>query len=118
MYGTVFGAFSSFRGSFYTLFGTLRGQRPFLEELLSYNKTLTTLLFISYVSIVHLAVTGLIIAVLGWALKQAKRQVYYNRTIDMQDYEMMEFLLKRLKLWIGLTKPKPVSIINDVYMIC
>ncbi|KAF1374215.1 hypothetical protein PFLUV_G00247310 [Perca fluviatilis] len=30
----------------------------------------------------------------------------YCPTIEPQDYEMVEFFIKRLKLWMGLTKPK------------
>lgn len=39
------------------------------------------------------------------------RQVHaelYRPTIDPQDYEMVEFFIKRLKLWMGITKAKEV----------
>lgn len=33
----------------------------------------------------------------------------YHPTIEPQDYEMVEFFIKRLKLWMGLTKAKEVN---------
>lgn len=33
----------------------------------------------------------------------------YRPTIEPQDYEMVEFFIKRLKLWMGITKAKEVS---------
>ncbi|KAM9837407.1 polycystin-1 [Aulostomus maculatus] len=37
---------------------------------------------------------------------RAEQAELYCRAIEPQDYEMVEFLIKRLKLWIGLTKAK------------
>lgn len=33
----------------------------------------------------------------------------YRPTIEPQDYEMVEFFIKRLKLWMGITKAKEVG---------
>lgn len=33
----------------------------------------------------------------------------YRPATEPQDYEMVEFFIKRLKLWMGLTKAKEVS---------
>lgn len=33
----------------------------------------------------------------------------YCPTIEPQDYEMVEFFIKRLKLWMGITKAKEVG---------
>lgn len=33
----------------------------------------------------------------------------YRPTIEPQDYEMVELFIKRLKLWMGITKAKEVS---------
>ncbi|XP_032358090.1 polycystin-1 [Etheostoma spectabile] len=37
---------------------------------------------------------------------RAEQTELYRPTIEPQDYEMVEFFIKRLKLWMGLTKPK------------
>lgn len=33
----------------------------------------------------------------------------HQPTIEPQDHEMVEFFIKRLKLWMGLTKTKEVD---------
>lgn len=40
---------------------------------------------------------------------RAEQTELYRPTIEPQDYEMVEFFIKRLKLWMGLTKPKEVG---------
>lgn len=40
---------------------------------------------------------------------RAEQAEQYNPTTEFMDYEMAEFFIKRLKLWIGLTKPKEVG---------
>ncbi|KAK2885110.1 hypothetical protein Q8A73_021584 [Channa argus] len=37
---------------------------------------------------------------------RAERAELFHPTIEPQDYEMVEFFIKRLKLWMGLTKAK------------
>ncbi|XP_040885354.1 polycystin-1 [Toxotes jaculatrix] len=37
---------------------------------------------------------------------RAEQAELYHPTIEPQDYEMVEFFIKRLKLWMGLTKAK------------
>ncbi|XP_054455423.1 polycystin-1 [Anoplopoma fimbria] len=44
-------------------------------------------------------------AVLIRSYRAEQAELYYP-TIEPQDYEMVEFLIKRLKLWMGLTKAK------------
>ncbi len=39
---------------------------------------------------------------------RAEQAELYRRAIEPQDYEMVEFFIKRLKLWMGLTKAKEV----------
>lgn len=40
-------------------------------------------------------------------LRQVQAELY-RPTIEPQDYEMVEFFIKRLKLWMGITKTKEV----------
>lgn len=40
---------------------------------------------------------------------RAEQAELYRPTIELQDYEMVEFFIKRLKLWMGLTKAKEVG---------
>lgn len=41
-------------------------------------------------------------------LRQEQSEMY-RPTIEPQDYEMVEFFIKRLKLWMGITKAKEVG---------
>ncbi|KAK7918559.1 hypothetical protein WMY93_009843 [Mugilogobius chulae] len=49
-------------------------------------------------------------AVLIRAYRSEKTEMFCP-TIEPQDYEMVEFFIKRLKLWMGLTKAKEASIL-------
>ena len=40
---------------------------------------------------------------------RAEQADLHRPTIEPQDYEMVEFFIKRLKLWMGLTKAKEVG---------
>lgn len=40
--------------------------------------------------------------------REAHAELYHS-TVEPQDYEMVEFFLKRLKLWMGLSKAKEVN---------
>lgn len=40
---------------------------------------------------------------------RAEQAELHRPTIEPQDYEMVEFFIKRLKLWMGLTKTKEVG---------
>lgn len=40
---------------------------------------------------------------------RAEQAELYHPSIEPQDYEMVEFFIKRLKLWMGLTKAKEVN---------
>lgn len=42
-------------------------------------------------------------------LRQVQAELY-GPTIEPQDYEMVEFFIKRLKLWMGITKAKEVRV--------
>lgn len=49
---------------------------------------------------------------------RAEQAELYRPTIEPQDYEMVEFFIKRLKLWMGLTKAKEAcSALAVVYFI-
>lgn len=40
---------------------------------------------------------------------RAEQAELHHPNIEPQDYEMVEFFIKRLKLWMGLTKAKEVG---------
>lgn len=42
---------------------------------------------------------------------RAEKADIYRSAAEPQDYEMVEFFIKRLKLWIGLRKAKEVSFV-------
>lgn len=38
------------------------------------------------------------------------RAELYRPAVDLQDYEMVELFLRRLKMWMGLSRTKEVSL--------
>ena len=102
--------FRSVGWSLLTLVGVIRGHSSLtFDETFLLTQPFTVLFFGSFVAVVFVAVMGLIIAVMNDAYKMIKCQMYYHNTLDVQDYEMIEFMMKRFKLWAGISKPKPVS---------
>lgn len=92
-----------------TLFGMIRGNFNFWE-LLAYNEAFTHFYFYSYYIFTYGLVIGLLLAIMNDTYRSVKSQMYYKSTLEPQDYEMIDFMMKRFKLWAGITKPKPVSI--------
>lgn len=87
----------------------VRGHTHFLASMATLSPAFTTIFLLAWLAFVFIVIIGLIIAVLVDAYKIVRKEMYYHNTLETQDYEMVEVLIKRLKRWMGVTKPKPVS---------
>ena len=88
----------------------LRGRsRDTFLQMQESNAYFTGFYVFTFVSAAVILVMGLIIAVLTNTFKLVRQQIFYHTTVDMHDYEMIDFMMKRFKKYIGITKPKPVS---------
>ncbi|KAJ8318729.1 hypothetical protein KUTeg_003820 [Tegillarca granosa] len=105
-YGAYIHGFENFELTLMTLFGVIRGNFNFWE-LLAYNEAFTHFYFYSYYIFTYGLVIALLLAIMNDTYRSVKSQMYYKSTLEPQDYEMIDFMMKRFKLWAGITKPKP-----------
>ncbi|KAL5018772.1 hypothetical protein ScPMuIL_004494 [Solemya velum] len=105
-FGGAVAEFRSFGASLGSLLSVIRGSFDFWP-ILDSEPVFSHFYFYSYYVFVYGLTTGLVVAVLCDAYHTVKSQRFYKASMDMQDYEMIEFMMKRFKLWAGITKPKP-----------
>ncbi|KAK0047965.1 polycystin-1 [Biomphalaria pfeifferi] len=107
----IFGAniqdYSSFEQSLTALLGLMFGQAVQLTWILQSFPILTLIFFTSFCFIAYGMVMALSISILGWSYKRSKSQLYFKTTLEMRDYEMIDFMLHKFKLITGMIKPKP-----------
>ena len=113
-YGSFVQGYRSFQSSLLTLFGVMKGSAD-LVPALEHQRVFSHFFFYSFYAFVYGLFVALVIAVLQDAYKLTRSQLYFKSSLEPQDYEMIDFMLKRFKLWAGIIKPKPVSgIVNLV----
>ena len=104
--------FRSVGDAFVSLTGVLRGTTPFLWTLTTgSNMPLASLFVVAFVSSLFLSGLGLAAATLNDAYRFVRRKLRYNNAScedARRDHEMIDFLMKQFKKWLGITKPKPV----------
>ncbi|KAL7869468.1 hypothetical protein AOLI_G00134560 [Acnodon oligacanthus] len=87
-----------------SLLGLLRGRRV-LHELCEQRPVLGPLYCLSVFGVVFWLLSRLCGAMLVHTYRTFQAEMY-RPSMEPQDYEMVEFLIKRLKLWMGLSKAK------------
>lgn len=107
--GNHMDGFENYWTTLMSLLGMIRGSFNFLP-LLETDTIFTHCFFYSYYIFTYGLTIALIIAVLTDSYKTVKSQMFYKSTLDLQDYEMIDFMMKRFKLWAGFAKPKEVRI--------
>ena len=86
-----------------------RGLTPFLDAMMTYNHAFTACFYISLIFLLYVYVFGVILAILSAAYRTVKQQMFYHSTVEPQDYEMVDFMMKRFKQWLHIdSKQKPV----------
>ena len=107
MYGQIPG-FDSVGHAIVTLIVMIRGTFDFWP-MLDYQPVFSHFYVYSYYAFTYGLTIALVIAILNNMYRRNRSQMYYKATLDMQDYEMIDFMMKRFKLWAGIQKEKPVS---------
>uniref|UniRef100_A0A3Q3J8M2 Polycystic kidney disease 1a n=1 Tax=Monopterus albus TaxID=43700 RepID=A0A3Q3J8M2_MONAL len=69
------------------------------------SSTISSLVFHTTFAIFRLVLLWLIISVLMRNYRRARAELY-RPAVDLQDYEMVELFLRRLKIWMGLSRAK------------
>ena len=107
--------------SFVSMFGMLGGDWSVINQDLSEPRLYIfySILLVVWYTSVYVICLGLIIATLNHAFRVMKRQKKSHVTLEMRDDQVIQFFIKHLKKWIGITKPKPVRfnlyIINNLF---
>ncbi|XP_023267629.1 polycystin-1 [Seriola lalandi dorsalis] len=69
------------------------------------SSTMSSLLFHASFSVFRLVLLWLVTSVLLRNYRRARAELY-RPAVDLQDYEMVELFLRRLKMWMGLSRAK------------
>ncbi|KAH3864143.1 hypothetical protein DPMN_027157 [Dreissena polymorpha] len=106
LYGRVLAEFETVGHAANTLLVMIRGHFNFLP-MLDHQETFTHFYVYSYYAFAYGIMVALVVAILQSTYHTIKSQQTFKASIEMQDHEMIEFMLKRFKLWAGIQKPKP-----------
>lgn len=108
LFHSVFDGYSSVGSACLSLLGTggrgLLFWRP-VSALTVPSSSVSTLMFHSSFAALRLVVVWFVIAVLLRNYRRARAELY-RPAVDLQDYEMVELFLRRLKMWMGLSRAK------------
>ncbi|XP_069125629.1 polycystin-1-like [Argopecten irradians] len=105
-YGSHVGGFESYWHTLTTLLGAIRGTFDFWL-MFEHSRVFSHFFFYSFYIFVYGLPIGFIVAILSDTYKTLRSQMFFKSTLDMQDHEMIDFTMKRFKMWAGITKPKP-----------
>lgn len=73
------------------------------------SDTFSSLVFHTSFAILRLVFLWLVTSVLLRNYRRARAELY-RPAVDLQDYEMVELFLRRLKMWMGLSRAKEVHL--------
>lgn len=79
--------------------------------------TISSLVFRASFAILRLVFLWLVTSVLLRNYRRARAELY-RPAVDLQDYEMVELFLRRLKMWMGLSRAKEVNFLFKVHGCC
>ncbi|XP_067672234.1 polycystin-1-like [Haliotis asinina] len=105
-FGMTTRGFASFQSALLSLMGVIRGSFNFLY-FLRHWPVMTHFYFYSFYAFAYGLFIGLVIAVMLDTYKITHQTLFFKSSLDTQDHEMIEFMMKRFKLWAGITKQKP-----------
>ncbi|MGH0137630.1 UNVERIFIED_CONTAM: hypothetical protein FKN15_016038 [Acipenser sinensis] len=97
--------YSSFSSSVLSLLSTLRGLGSLKACLPEQRSAVCYVFYISY-TVIDMWIILRIFAVILIRNYNVVRFEMYRPAIEPQDYEMMELFLRRLKMWMGISKTK------------
>ncbi|XP_067914731.1 polycystin-1 [Heterodontus francisci] len=104
MFSPALEDFKTFRRTLLSLIAFSRGAASLCHTVRQYPMV-APLYFISYLLCLMWIVRNLFRAIIIQNYRAVRAEMY-RPAIEPQDYEMIEFFIKRFKLWIGLTKTK------------
>lgn len=78
------------------------------------SSSVSSLVYHTSFAILRLALLWLVTSVLLRNYRRARAELY-RPAVDLQDYEMVELFLRRLKMWMGLSRAKEVLFLLHIY---
>ncbi|KAJ0050432.1 hypothetical protein NL108_003655, partial [Boleophthalmus pectinirostris] len=108
LFHSVFDGYSSVSSACMSLLGTGGRGVLFWRPVSAMNtpsSSASTLMFHTSFAVLRLLVVWFVIAVLLRNYRRARAELY-RPAVDLQDYEMVELFLRRLKMWMGLSRAK------------
>ena len=85
----------------------IRGSTQFVETMLATHPAFTVVFTTSF-AVVALFIYAAMMATLMSSYISVRRTIFYYSPTAARDDEMTSFLMKQLKKWLGISKPKPV----------
>lgn len=71
------------------------------------SSSVSALVFHASFAVLRLVLLWLVTSVILRNYRRARAELY-RPAVDLQDYEMVELFLRRLKMWMGLSRAKEV----------
>ncbi|XP_028300590.1 polycystin-1 isoform X2 [Gouania willdenowi] len=108
LFHSVLDGYGSITSACLTLLGAGgRGLLPWRPALTfsGPSSTVTSLAYHTSFAVLRLVLLWLVTAVLLRNYRRARAELY-RPAVDLQDYEMVELFLRRLKMWMGLSRAK------------
>lgn len=81
------------------------------------SDTISSLVFHTSFAVLRLVFLWLVTSVLLRNYRRARAELY-RPAVDLQDYEMVELFLRRLKMWMGLSRAKEVHFLFHIHSCC
>ena len=86
-----------------------RGRGYFFDDMRIFNVYFTTFFILTLCWMMFVFVFGLLLAIITDAYHDIRSHKCYFDSLDIKDYEMINFMLDRFKVMIKVKKTKPVN---------
>lgn len=108
-YGGTVAEFQTVGSSLLSLWSLVRGRTELMADMLTISRAFTVVFTTSFSVVVALFIYATVFATINNAYTSVRRSVFHYSPTDVHDYKMVDVLTKQLKIWLGVTKPKPVQ---------
>ena len=112
-FGRTAAGFRTVSNSFLSLSSSLvrggGGSAELVDAMLASSRDFSVVLVSSFAVVVAVLLRASLLATVNNTYTAVRRTVFHYRPTDTRHYEMIGFLTKQLRKWLGITKPKPVN---------
>jgi len=105
--------FQTVGNSILSLSSIVGGSTRFIETMSTSGHRAFTVVFTTSFAVAALFIYAAVLATIINTYTTVRRTVYHYSPTDARDDELISFLTKQLKKWLGITRPKPVYCSRD-----